>query len=80
MLSEPKFVAFGSGWIIASGNFTVQELKARFAGHDVLNHAYIGAKVGEHALSLSGGSFDHGLKPQSKMIEEKIVNRDLNLA
>jgi hypothetical protein len=79
MNNNPVYLSFGDGWIIASGDFTVQELKARFAGHDMLNHAYIGAKVGERALSMSGGSFDHMLKPQSKIIEEKIVNRALNL-
>jgi hypothetical protein len=79
MSNEPVYLSFAGGWIIASGDFTVQELKARFAGHDVVNHAHISAKVGAHTLSLSGGTVDHGLKPQSKIIEEKIVNRELNL-
>jgi hypothetical protein len=79
MNNESLYLSFGDSWIIASGDFTVNELKARFAGHDIVNHAYAQAKVGAHSLSLSGGSFDHGLKPQSKIIEEKIVNRDLNL-
>lgn len=74
----PKYISMADGWIIASANFTHDELKARFSDHHIINHGLIEAKVGQHALTCFHGSTE--IKPVGKAFDPRIINNDLGLA